>query len=406
MQHPASSAPGMSIRTDFDGQGTTAMLLGAGELGKEIAIELMRMGVTVVACDRYEHAPAMQVSHVCEVFDMRDAARLRQAVERYRPDVIIPELEAIDTQVLLELETGGQRVVPSAAAASITMNRETIRTLAAGELHLPTSRFCFASSLEEAGDAVRQLGCPCIMKAIMSSSGRGQSTIRSEADIAAAYQHACETGRGGSQRVIIESLVEFEREITLLTVSASDGLHFCEPIGHHQVNGDYLESWQPEHLESKVLERCKAIASSVVGRLGGWGIFGVELFICRDQQVLFSEISPRPHDTGMVTMISQDLSEFALHVRALLGMPVGKIGFFGPSASAALLAHGYGRHIEYHNLDQALAVSNNSAVRIFGKPVVEGERRMGVALARAKTVEKAVERAKIMRDRISIEVRD
>lgn len=391
------------IKTGFK-DNTSAMLLGSGELGKEVAIELMRMGVYVIACDRYDNAPAMQVAHERLVFDMRNGDLLRQAIDKHMPAVVIPEIEAISTETLVELEKSRNlHVVPSANAANITMNRESIRTLAAEKLKLPTSKYFFASSIEEIQANIGKVGFPCVMKPIMSSSGKGQSTLKGKDDIKTSYEYACSAGRGGMTRVIVEGMVEFEKEITLLTVSACDGIHFCEPIGHHQVNGDYQESWQPEPLSAKVLSRCKEIATTVVKSLGGWGIFGVELFICKDQ-VLFSELSPRPHDTGMVTMISQDLSEFALHVRAFMGLPVGKIGFFGPSASAALSAHGHGDKIAFKDVDRALAVSNYSAVRIFDKPVVEGERRVGVALCRAKTVDKAVERAKIMRNKIKIEV--
>jgi len=283
------------------------------------------------------------------------------------------------------------------------MNREAIRTLAAEELSLPTSPYFFASDIETIKDKIHQIGFPCFMKPIMSSSGKGQSVLKSEADIEKAFAEACEHGRGGMKRVIVEGFVQFDREITLLTVNAIDGIHFCEAVGHHQVNGDYHESWQPELLSEEVLLEAKRIASGVVSALGGYGIFGVELFICGNK-VIFSELSPRPHDTGMVTMISQDQSEFALHVRALLGLPIGKISFFGPSASAALLGEGKGNNITYKNLDKALAVTPSSQVRIFGKPDIDGERRLGVCLARGKSVEEAVESVKKMRSQISIDI--
>ncbi|MBO8415661.1 MAG: formate-dependent phosphoribosylglycinamide formyltransferase [Proteobacteria bacterium] len=386
---------------------TTALLLGSGELGKEVAIELMRYGIKVIACDRYDNAPAMQVASAKAVLNMKDREALLNLIHQVKPDVVIPEIEAIATEVLLQLEQNeGLRVVPSANAANITMNREAIRTLAANTLNLPTSPFFFASSEEEIRENIDKVGFPCIMKPIMSSSGKGQSTLKSEKDIEEAWQKACTEGRGHENRVIVEGFVKFDREITLLTIHAVDGIHFCEPIGHHQVNGDYHESWQPEPLDDDILIECKRIASTVVKALGGFGIFGVELFIA-GRNVIFSELSPRPHDTGMVTMISQDLSEFALHVRALLGLPIGEeIAFHGPSASAALLGEGKGNKISYKNIDKALALGKNTAVRIFGKPDIDGERRLGVALARAASVKEAVELVKSMRDTIEIVIED
>lgn len=384
---------------------TTALLLGSGELGKEVAIELMRLGIRVIACDRYDNAPAMQVASAKAVLNMKDRAALTSLIHKVKPDVVIPEIEAIATDVLLELEQKeGLHVVPSARAANITMNREAIRNLAANTLNLPTSPFFFASSAAEVKHNIESIGFPCIMKPIMSSSGKGQSTLKSENDIDAAWEKACAEGRGKETRVIVEGMVKFDREITLLTVHAVDGIKFCQPIGHHQVNGDYQESWQPEPLDEDTLLECKRIASMVVKALGGYGIFGVELFIC-GRRVIFSELSPRPHDTGMVTMISQDLSEFALHVRALLGLPVGDaIAFHGPSASAAIMGRGRGNKITYNNVGQALALGRNTAIRIFGKPEVDGERRLGVALARAGTVQEAVELVKKMRETIEIKM--
>lgn len=384
---------------------TKALLLGSGELGKEVAIELMRLGVYVIAADRYDNAPAMQVAHEKVIFDMKDATELKDVIHRFRPDYVIPEIEAIATQTLVELEQKeGLKVVPSAKAANITMNREAIRNLAANELKIPTSAFFFASSLDEVYANIDKVGYPCIMKPIMSSSGKGQSTIKCRDDIENSFKLACSQGRGGMNRVIVEGFVKFDREITLLTVSASDGIFFCEPIGHRQENGDYQESWQPQSLSPIVLEKSKTIASKVVTALGGYGIFGVELFISGDE-VIFSEVSPRPHDTGMVTMISQDLSEFALHARALLGLPIGAIEFYGPSASAAILACADGCDINYKNLNQALQISPHSQLRIFGKPAIHGHRRLAVALCKDQDVDTAVAKAKAMRDQIVIEVK-
>lgn len=394
----------VNITTSFTNNQTKALLLGSGELGKEVAIELMRLGVYVIACDRYDNAPAMQIANTKEVFDMKDGSKLKEIIHKHQPNYVIPEIEAIATETLVELEEQEHlHVVPSARAANITMNREAIRTLAANELGLKTSPFFFASSLDEIYANIDKVGYPCIMKPIMSSSGKGQSTIKCYDDIKKSFEYACTTGRGGKARVIVEGFVKFDKEITLLTVAAADGIHFCEAIGHHQVNGDYHESWQPEKLEDKILEECKYIASTVVKALGGYGIFGVELFICKDH-VVFSELSPRPHDTGMVTMISQDLSEFALHVRALLGLPIGNIDFYGPSASAALLAHGDGNHVTFENVNKALAIAPKTALRFFGKPEVHGERRVGVALARGKDTKDAVNNAVAVRDTLNIKV--
>ena len=392
-----------SITVDYQTHGTKALLLGSGELGKEVAIELLRYGIEVTACDRYDNAPAMQVAQHKAIINMRDPQELENLIVSLHPDYIIPEIEAISTETLVALEEKGYNVVPSANAANITMNREAIRTLAAEELSLPTSAYFFASTIEEIKENIHKIGFPCIMKPIMSSSGKGQSVLKSEADIENAFAEACEHGRGGIKRVIVEGFVQFDKEITLLTVNAVDGIHFCEAVGHHQVNGDYHESWQPEELSEEVLLESKRIASSVVSALGGYGLFGVELFICGNK-VIFSELSPRPHDTGMVTMISQDLSEFALHVRALLGLPIGKISFNGPSASAALLGEGKGTNFIFKDLDKALAVALSSQVRIFGKPDIDGERRLGVCLARGKSVTEAVENVKKMRSLINIDI--
>ncbi len=371
--------------------GRKALLLGSGELGKEVAIELQRMGVEVVACDKYAQAPAMQVAHRSHVFSMLDAVKLREVIEQERPDHIIPEIEAIATPELVELEKEGFKVTPTARAARLTMNREGIRRLAAEELGVGTSPYRFASTREEFDRAVREIGIPCVVKPVMSSSGHGQSTIKSEADIDAAWREAQEGGRAGAGRVIVEGFVDFDYEITLLTVRSCSGTTYCEPIGHHQVNGDYRESWQPQPMSATAIEQARAIAKKVTDALGGYGIFGVELFIKGDK-VIFSEVSPRPHDTGMVTMISQDLSEFGLHARALLGLPVPSIRFYGPSASKAIVVEGDTDTVEFDNLEEVLA-EEGVQMRIFGKPEVRGHRRMGVILATADTVDEALAKA-------------
>lgn len=399
----------MSFKLDTATQhSTTAMLLGSGELGKEVAIELMRLGVHVVACDRYDNAPAMQVAHEKIVLNMKDPQALREAIERVKPDYVIPEIEAIATELLMEMEQNeGLHVVPSAKAAFTTMNRKQIRALAAEKLNLPTSPYFFAKSLDEVKSNINRVGYPCIIKPVMSSSGKGQSTIKCEADIEPCWNKACTEGRGGEAEVIVEGFVKFEKEITLLTVSAIDGVHFCKPIFHHQVNGDYHESWQGDSLPEDIQLEAERIARSVVHALGGHGIFGVELFICPGavHPVLFSELSPRPHDTGMVTMVSQDQSEFALHVRALLGLPVGEITFLASSASAAVLAEGEGTAIHYEGLEDALRAGGaHAAARIFGKPEVKGERRLGVMLARSTDTQDALAKVKAMRDQIKITI--
>lgn len=399
----------MSFKLDTATQhSTTAMLLGSGELGKEVAIELMRLGVHVVACDRYDNAPAMQVAHEKIVLNMKDPQALREAIERVKPDYVIPEIEAIATELLMEMEQNeGLHVVPSAKAAFTTMNRKQIRALAAEKLNLPTSPYFFAKSLDEVKSNINRVGYPCIIKPVMSSSGKGQSTIKCEADIEPCWNKACTEGRGGEAEVIVEGFVKFEKEITLLTVSAIDGVHFCKPIFHHQVNGDYHESWQGDSLPEDIQLEAERIARSVVHALGGHGVFGVELFICPGavHPVLFSELSPRPHDTGMVTMVSQDQSEFALHVRALLGLPVGEITFLAPSASAAVLAEGEGTAIHYEGLEDALRAGGaHAAARIFGKPEVNGERRLGVMLARSTDTQDALAKVKAMRDQIKITI--
>ncbi|HDZ8928909.1 formate-dependent phosphoribosylglycinamide formyltransferase [Aeromonas dhakensis] len=372
---------------------TRALLLGSGELGKEVAIELQRFGIEVIAADRYADAPAMQVAHRAHVLDMLDGAALRALVNEVKPDLIIPELEAIATDTLAALEQEGVKVVPNARATQLTMNREGIRRLAAETLGLPTSPYRFAQSKEEFVAAVDSIGLPCVVKPVMSSSGKGQSVLRDLAKLDESWTYAQEGGRAGRGKVIVEGFVPFEYEITLLTVRAVDGIHFCEPIGHRQEDGDYRESWQPQAMSELALARSKEVAAKVVEALGGYGLFGVELFIKGDE-VWFSEVSPRPHDTGMVTLISQDLSEFALHVRAILGLPIGTITQYGPSASAVVLREGHSQDIRYQGIGEALALVPGAQLRLFGKPEIAGRRRLGVALTRAKQCDEAVEKAK------------
>ncbi|WP_421200409.1 formate-dependent phosphoribosylglycinamide formyltransferase [Aeromonas enteropelogenes] len=372
---------------------TRALLLGSGELGKEVAIELQRFGIEVIAADRYANAPAMQVAHHARVLDMLDGAALRELVAEVKPDLIIPEIEAIATDTLAVLEQEGVKVVPNARATQLTMNREGIRRLAAEELGLPTSPYRFAQSREEFDAAVHAIGLPCVVKPVMSSSGKGQSVLRDLARLEESWTYAQEGGRAGRGKVIVEGFVPFEYEITLLTVRAVDGIHFCDPIGHRQEDGDYRESWQPQQMSELALARSKEVAAKVVEALGGYGLFGVELFI-RGDEVWFSEVSPRPHDTGMVTLISQDLSEFALHVRAILGLPIGTITQYGPSASAVVLREGHSQDIRYQGIGEALALVPGAQLRLFGKPEIAGRRRLGVALARAKQCDEAVEQAK------------
>lgn len=382
--------------------GRKALLLGSGELGKEVAIELQRYGVEVVACDKYANAPAMQVAHRCHVFNMLDGEALRKVVEEEKPDHIIPEVEAIATGTLRELEAEGYHVTPTATAAWLTMNREGIRRLAAEELGITTSPYRFASNYDEFRDAVDAIGIPCVVKPIMSSSGHGQSTVKSADEIDAAWREAQEGGRAGAGRVIVEGFVDFDYEITLLTVRSCSGTTFCKPVGHIQVNGDYRYSWQPQPMTDAALASAQEIARKVTDALGGYGIFGVELFIKGDK-VIFSEVSPRPHDTGMVTMISQDLSEFALHARALLGLPVPEIRFLGPSASRAVVVDGDTDKIEFDNLREVLS-EPGTQLRIFGKPEVKGHRRMGVILATADTVEDARIKAERAYEKLRVNV--
>ena len=368
------------IGTPLSASATRVLLCGSGELGKELVIELQRLGVEVIAVDRYANAPAMQVAHRHHVIDMLDGAALRAVIEQEKPHYIVPEIEAIATATLVELEAEGHTVIPTARAAQLTMNREGIRRLAAEELGLPTSPYRFADSLDECRAAVAEIGFPCLIKPVMSSSGKGQSVLRSEADIEPAWDYAQAGGRAGKGRVIVEGFIDFDYEITLLTVRHAAGTTFCQPVGHRQEKGDYQESWQPQPMSAAARVEAERIALAVTGALGGRGLFGVELFV-RGDQVWFCEISPRPHDTGLVTLISQDLSEFALHARAILGLPVPAIRQLGPSASAVVLVEGVSSQVSFGNLAAALA-EPDTALRLFGKPEVSGQRRMGVALAR------------------------
>lgn len=379
-----------------------ALLLGSGELGKEVALELQRYGVEVIACDKYADAPAMQVAHRSHVFNMLDPVELRRIIELEKPDHIIPEVEAIATPVLVELEKEGYNVTPTARAAWLTMNREGIRRLAAEELGIATSRYRFASTREEFDEAIGEIGLPCVVKPVMSSSGHGQSTIKTPDQIDAAWHEAQEGGRAGAGRVIVEGFVDFDYEITLLTVRSKSGTTYCEPVGHIQVNGDYRYSWQPQPMSAKALASAREIAKKVTDALGGYGIFGVELFIKGDE-VIFSEVSPRPHDTGMVTMISQDMSEFALHARAILGLPVPEIRFFGPSASRAVVVEGDTNRLELDNIDEVLA-EPGVQMRIFGKPEIKGHRRMAVILATADSVDAARAKADRAYDKLTARV--
>lgn len=380
------------IGTPLSANATRLLLLGSGELGKEVAIEAQRLGIEVIAADRYAKAPAMQVAHRSHVLPMLDPDALRALIEQERPSLVVPEIEAIHTPTLEAMEAEGLRVIPTARAARLTMDREGIRRLAAEELGLPTSPFHFCSTREEYESAVAELGLPCVVKPLMSSSGKGQSIVRTPEEIASAWDYAQSGGRAGAGRVIVEGFVPFDFEITLLTVRHRGGTSFCEPIGHYQEDGDYRESWQPQPMSPLALKRAQDIASAVTDNLGGWGVFGVELFI-RGDEVLFSEVSPRPHDTGMVTLVSQDLSQFALHVRAILGLPIPVIRQRGPSASVAVLVEGQGKAPRFHGVDQALA-EPDTEIRLFGKPEVIGRRRMGVTLARGETLFAAREKAR------------
>lgn len=370
---------------------TRVLLLGSGELGKEVAIECQRLGLEVIACDRYADAPAMQVAHRSYVIDMLDGQALEEIINKEQPAYVVPEIEAIATDKLVELEEKGLNVVPTAKATKLTMNREGIRRLAAEELALNTSPYQFADSFEDFKAAVEHVGIPCVVKPVMSSSGKGQSVIKSEEDVQTAWDYAQEGGRTGAGRVIVEGFIDFDYEITLLTVRATDGVHFCAPVGHRQEDGDYRESWQPQAMSDNAIKAAEYTAEKVVNALGGYGIFGVELFVKGDK-VIFNEVSPRPHDTGMVTMISQEMSEFALHVRAFTGMPINNIVQYGPSASAVILGQGTSTDIRFDNFAKALA-QPQTQVRLFGKPEIDGRRRLGVVLTRRKTIEDSIEDA-------------
>ena len=389
------------IGTPYADDATRVLLLGSGELGKEVAIELQRLGCEVIAVDRYDNAPAMQVAHRSHVISMLDGQALREVIEAEQPDYIVPEIEAIATPTLVELESEGYTVVPTAEAARLTMDREGIRRLAAETLELPTSPYRFADTLEDYRAAVAAIGTPCVVKPVMSSSGKGQSLVRESADIDAAWEYAQSGGRAGQGRVIVEGFVDFDYEITLLTVRHIGGTSFCEPIGHRQEAGDYRESWQPQAMSEAALAEAKRVASTITEALGGRGVFGVELFVKGDQ-VWFSEVSPRPHDTGLVTLISQDLSEFALHARAILGLPIPVIRQHGPSASAVILVQGQSANVSFGNLGAAL-VEPDTQLRLFGKPEVDGQRRMGVALALDESIDTAV--AKAVRAAGAVEVK-
>ena len=392
----------MLLGTPLTPIATKALLLGSGELGKEITIELQRYGVEVIACDKYANAPAMQVAHRCHVFNMLDGEALRRVVEEEKPTLIIPEVEAIATPTLVELEKEGYRVIPTANAAFLTMNREAIRRLAAEELGLPTARYEFADNHDEFLAAVEHIGLPCVVKPIMSSSGHGQSTVKQNSDIEPAWRMSQEGGRAGAGRVIVEGFVHFDYEITLLTVRHAGGTTFLQPIGHHQVDGDYRESWQPQAMSEVALRKAQDIARRITDALGGYGIFGVEMFVCGDE-VIFSEVSPRPHDTGMVTMISQDLSEFALHARAVLGLPIPEVRFLAPSASRAIVIEGDTNRVSFEGLEKALAVPGVQ-IRLFGKPEVCGHRRFGVVLATGESVEDALARTKKALDEVKVNI--
>ena len=391
------------IGTPLTSNAIKVMMLGSGELGKEVVIEFQRYGVEVIAVDRYDHAPAMQVAHRSYTISMLDGTALRAVIEKEKPTYIVPEVEAISTATLIELEKEGFRVIPTANATKLTMNREGIRTLAAETLQLKTSPYRFAGTFDEFKSAIQAIGIPCVVKPIMSSSGKGQSVVKSAADIENAWRYGQEGGRTEGGRMIIEGFIDFDYEITLLTIRHKKGVSFCEPIGHRQEHGDYQESWQPHPMPAKALQEAQTIAKKVVDTLGGVGIFGVEFFV-KGETVYFSELSPRPHDTGMVTMISQDLSEFALHVRAILGLPIPVIQQLGPSASSVILVKGQSKNISYSGLEEALA-EPDTQLRLFGKPEVNGERRMGVCLAKGATIEEARRKANGSAQKIRFELK-
>ena len=381
----------MNIGTPLTNNSTKVLLCGSGELGKEVAIELQRYGCEVISIDRYDNAPAMQVAHRSYSIDMLDEKALRSIIEKEKPNLIVPEVEAIATNVLVDLENEGFNIIPTARATSLTMNREGIRKLAAEELGLQTSPYRFASNKSEFDQAIQEVGIPCVVKPIMSSSGKGQSTITAEDQIEDSWQYAQEGGRAGAGKVIVEGFVEFDYEITLLTVRHKNGTSFCEPIGHVQSDGDYRQSWQPQPMTDDALSNAQKVAESITSALGGYGIFGVELFIKGDE-VIFSEVSPRPHDTGLVTLISQDISQFALHARAILGLPIPNIMQHGPCASSVILGEGHSEEILFNAVDKALS-EPDTQIRLFGKPSISGRRRLGVAVARGNSIEEAKDKA-------------
>ena len=381
----------MNIGTPLTNNSTKVLLCGSGELGKEVAIELQRYGCEVIAIDRYDNAPAMQVAHRSYSIDMLDEKALRSIIEKEKPNLIVPEVEAIATNVLVGLENEGFNIIPTARATSLTMNREGIRKLAAEELGLQTSPYRFASNKSEFDQAIQEVGIPCVVKPIMSSSGKGQSTITAEDQIEDSWQYAQEGGRAGAGKVIVEGFVEFDYEITLLTVRHKNGTSFCEPIGHVQSDGDYRQSWQPQPMTDDALSSAQKVAESITSALGGYGIFGVELFIKGDE-VIFSEVSPRPHDTGLVTLISQDISQFALHARAILGLPIPNIMQHGPCASSVILGEGHSEEILFNGVDKALS-EPDTQLRLFGKPSISGRRRLGVAVARGNSIDEAKDKA-------------
>ncbi|AEG30788.1 formate-dependent phosphoribosylglycinamide formyltransferase [Thiomicrospira cyclica] len=390
----------VTLGTPFSATATRVMLCGSGELGKEVVIELQRLGVEVIAVDRYANAPAMQVADRSHVISMLDGAALRQVIEQEQPHYIVPEIEAIATDTLAELEAEGFQVIPTAKATQLTMNREGIRRLAAETLRLTTSAYAFAQTFAEFEQAIADIGLPCVVKPIMSSSGKGQSVIKSQDQIHQAWQYAQEGGRAGQGKVIVEGFVDFDYEITLLTIRHRDGTAFCQPIGHIQIDGDYRQSWQPHPMSSTALAAAQQMAEAVTSSLGGRGLFGVELFVKGDE-VIFSEVSPRPHDTGLVTLISQDLSEFALHVRAILGLPIPNIAQHGPSASSVILPEGHSTQTAFSDLDTALAAPDTQ-LRLFGKPEIAGRRRMGVALARGNSIEEAIAKANAVAQSVKV----
>jgi len=380
---------------------TKALLLGSGELGKEVAIELQRFGIEVIAADSYENAPAMQIAHSSHVVSMLDGEKLEQIIRAEKPDFIIPEVEAIATDTLVKLENEGFNIIPSARATKLTMDREGIRRLVAETLQVKTSPYFFTDTKAEYLQAVKEVGIPCVVKPVMSSSGKGQSVIKSESDLDKAWNYSQEGGRTGAGRIIVEGFVPFDYEITLLTISAIDGVHFCAPIGHRQENGDYRESWQPQQMSATALEQAQTIAEKVVTELGGYGLFGMEFFVKGDD-VYFNEVSPRPHDTGLVTLISQDASEFALHVRAILGFPIGTITQYGPTASSVILGNGTSQDLQYSNIGPALGKVNGAQIRLFAKPDINGTRRLGVAIARGANTNNAISNAKLVSESVKI----